>query len=414
MILKQLFNQNNLLKSLMLFIAACIWLPCIHFFYKPDIREYRSNEGISLKARMIAASHLEIWTDPELRELEFRKMRAQNPEWDFMSRTYFVLALANMSLRDEKYKQQSCEIIDAILDNTLRIEREKEFYQFLLDYGYSDSWVMRPPRSQFIDGEIALMLAARRLIEEKAAYIPLLSERVEIMVSRMRQSPVLCAESYPNEYWVFCNTMSLAAIRMADVLDGTDHSAFLSSWINTAKKKLTESESGLLISAFDVNGTPVLSGFGPEGTSIWMACNMLQIVDRKFAEDQYRRARKELFDSFLGFGYSREWPTSSVGVADVDSGPIIPYLGASASASGLALIAAAGFDDTEFFSSLITSLNFAGFPTEKDGKLSYEASNPVGDAVMLYAIVEGPLWNEVERRSSQWIITRKTAQESRL
>ncbi len=397
---KLFFNLKIfLVKILILFIAASIWLPCIHFFYKPDIKKYRSGEEISLKARMLAARHLDIWTDPKLRDMELAKMQTRNPEWDFMSRTYFVLALANMALKDEKYKQQACDIIDAIIDNTLRIEREKGLYHFLLEYGYGSPWIMQPPRSQFIDGEIASMLAARRMIEEKASYIPLLSERIEIMITRMQKSPVLCAESYPDECWVFCNTISLAAIRMADLLDGTDHSAFLSSWIATAKQRLTESKSGLLISAFGVDGTPASCGFGPEGSSIWMACHMLQIVDKEFAEDQYRRAKNELFSTFLGFGYSREWTRSSPGVADVDSGPIIPFLGASASASGLAIVAAAGFNDTKFFTYITTSLNFAGFPKESNGRLHYQASNPLGDAVLLYAMVEGPLWKEVERRS---------------
>jgi hypothetical protein len=328
-------------------------------------------------------------------------MQQRNPEWDFMSRTYFVLALANIALRDGSYKRQACDIIDLIIDNTIQIEQERGAQYFLLGYGHSDAWVMQPARSQFIDGEIALMLAARRFVEEKAAYRPLLAERVEIMIARMRQSPVLCAESYPDECWIFCNTVSLAAIRMADVLDGTDHSAFLAAWLDTAKRKLTEPQSGLLISAFGVDGTPSLNGFGPEGSSIWMACHMLQVVDKAFANDQYRRAKKELAASFLGFGYSREWPTSSPGTADVDSGPIVPLLGASTGASGLAFIAAAGFADTTFFTSLLTSLNFVGFPQEKNGTLRYQASNPVGDAVMLYAMVEGPLWQEVHKRGGR-------------
>ena len=80
---------------------------------------------------------------------------------------------------------------------------------------------------------------------------------------------------------------------------------------------------------------------------------------------------------------------------DVDSGPVIPLLGASASASGLAIMAAAAFDDVEYLSSLLTSLECAGFPAERDGMLRYQASNPVGDAVLLYAMTEGPLWSLV-------------------
>jgi hypothetical protein len=387
------------MKFLVLSLATAIWLPCLHVFYTLDMSEYWSDRGVPLKARKLAARHLEIWTNPELRQQELQNMQKRNPEWDFMSRTYFVLALANMALRDQTYQQQALEIMDAILENTLTIERDKGFSQFLLGYGHTDRWIISPPRSLFIDGEIALMLAARRLVAEQPAYKPLLSERVELMIARMRQSPVLCAESYPDECWIFCNAVALAAIRLADVLDGTDHREFLTSWIETAKRKLMEPKTRLLISTFKVDGTPSPVGFGPEGSSIWMACCMLQVVDPAFAADQYQRAKQELGRSILGFGYAREWPESVVGTMDIDSGPIVPILGASASSSGLAIMAASTFRDTGYFAQLMTSLNFAGFPVETTKTLRYQASNPVGDAVMLYAMVAGPLWNEVQRRS---------------
>jgi hypothetical protein len=378
-----------------LLVAALLWLPCLHLFYRPDIREYSGTKGVPLKAQMLAARHLEIWTDPVLRQQELQKMQARNPEWDFMSRTYFVLALANMALRDNTYTPQALDIMDTILDNTLKIEREQGFEHFLLGYASAGTWKTQPPRSLFVDGEIAMMLAARRVVEERREYQPLLSERIDRMIGQMRRSPVLCGESYPNECWIFCNTVALAAIRIADALDGTDHREFLKTWIETAKRELVEPQTGLLISTFAVNGMPSPAGPGPEGSSIWMACHMLQVADPDFARDQYQRAKKELGGTLLGFGYSREWPRSVPGTPDIDSGPVVPGLGASASASGLAILAAAAFHDTDYYTQLITSLNFVGFPTETDGQLQYQASNPVGDAVILYAMLEGPLWEYV-------------------
>jgi hypothetical protein len=67
----------------------------------------------------------------------------------------------------------------------------------------------------------------------------------------------------------------------------------------------------------------------------------------------------------------------------------------------MAFIAAIAFEDMEYFKQLITSLNFIGFPSESGGKLSYKASNPVGDSVLLYSLVQGPLWKEVQRRTNQ-------------
>ena len=388
-----------LLKLLAMAVAAAIWLPCIHLLFKPDGRRYRSDGPVTPKGRMMAARHLAVWTDPGRRECELRNLQARNPEWDFMGRTFLVLALANMALREPACRPQACEIMDLVIEHTLRIERERGVYHFLMDYARKTGpWKVQPPRSQFLDGEIALMLAARRMVEEKPEYRALLAERVEAMVARMRQSPVLSAESYPDECWLFCNTVALAAIRMADALDGTDHAPFLAEWVAAARARLVEPRTGLLISAYAVSGRPAPCGAGPEGSSIWMACHMLQLVDPDFAADQYRRARRHLGRSVLGFGYSREWPAASPGGADVDSGPVLPVLGASASASGLAILAAAAFDDRDCFAGLLASLNFLGFPVERDGQLHYRASNPVGDAVLLYAMVVGPLWEEVRRR----------------
>jgi hypothetical protein len=393
---------DGVVKLAALAVATVIWLPVLAWLHRPDASEFRAAEGIAPKGRMLAARHLAIWTDLQLRQLELDKMQAGNPEWDFMSRTYFVLALANMALREPQFQPQACEIIDAILDNTLRIEQEEGPLYFLLDYAHTTGpWMAKPERSLFVDGEIALMLGARRLVAEKREYRAPLAERVESLVRQMRQSPVMCGESYPDECWMFCNAVSLAAMRIADVLDGTDHSDLVSEWLATAKTHLVHRPSGLLIATCHVSGEPAPAGATPEGSTIWMVAHMLQIVDREFAEDQYRRARRELARSFAGFGYSREWPESGLGKPDVDSGPIVPVLEASAGASGLAIMGAAAFEDRGYLTELLTSLSYIGFPTEADGQLRYRASNPVGDAVILYATVLGPLWEEVERRAVQ-------------
>ena len=376
-----------------LVIAAIIWLPCLHFLFVRPLSEFRQNQGLSPKARQLAARQLQLWTEPALREQELKKMRVSNAEWDFMGRSFLVWSLANMALRDPASKPLYLQTMDQIIDETLRLEKQEGMYFFLMPYARDRHYVMQPPHSLFLDGEIALMLASRRVVEEKPEYKLLLTERVNAMVERFQKSPRMMLESYPDECWTFDHCVALDAIKMADYLDGSDHSALIHDWIAMAKQKLVDRESGLLISSFMTDGTPL---YGPEGSTIWMVAHSLQLLDEDFARDQYQRARKELGEITLGFGYAHEWPKSWKGEADIDSGPIIPVFEISAGSSGMAFIGASTFGDGKFLTSLAATLDFAAFPSRTGGRLKYCASNQVGDAALLYAATLGPLWQKVK------------------
>ena len=376
-----------------LLIASLIWLSCLHFFFTKPVTHFRQADGLSPVAQQLAARQLHLWTNPELRSTELQKMRTSNAEWDFMGRSFLVWSLANIGLRNPAAAQGYLETIDRIIDETLRLEKEKGMYFFLMPYAKSAPYVMKPARSLFLDGEIALMLAARRALQEKPEYKSLLTARVNVIAERFQESPHEILESYPNECWMFDHCVALDAIRMADWLDGSDHSALIRDWLAMAKRKLVDPKSGLLISSFTVDGTPL---DGPEGSSIWMTAHCLQLLDSEFARDQYERARKQLGEITLGFGYAHEWPRSWRGPTDVDSGPIVPVFDISAGSSGMALIGASAFDDAGFLKSLAATLELAAFPSRTKGRLKYCASNQVGDAALLYATTLGPLWRKVE------------------
>lgn len=385
---------HRLLAGLVaLVIAAVVWLPCLHFVFLRPVNDFRQEAGISPKARALAAEQLKLWTDPALQKVEVEKMRNSNPEWDFMGRSFLVWSLANMSLRDPASKALNLPAMDRIIDETLRIEKEKGICFFLMSYGKPEQYVVQPARSLFVDGEIALMLAARRMVEEKPEYKRLLTERVDLMADALRKSPHLILESYPDECWTFDHCVALDAMKLADQLDGTDHSALIRDWVAMARVKLVDPRSGLLIASFTTTGAPLS---GPQGSTLWMSAHCLQLLDDDFARDQYARAKKELGTVTLGFGYAHEWPASCPGPANVDSGPIVPGFDISAGSSGMAFIGAAAFGDTKFLQSLAATLDFAGFPAHSGGRLKYCASNQVGDAALLYAATLGPLWQKVK------------------
>ena len=310
-----------------LLIAGVIWVPCLHWFFASSASEFHAPAGLSSQARRLAARHLELWTEPQLRERELRKMRASNAEWDFMGRSFLVWSLANMGLREPASSQVYLRTMDQITDETLRLEKQEGMFFFLMPYAKDRRYAAQPAHSLFLDGEIALMLASRRMLEEKPEYKPLLTERVNAIVERLQQSPHLMLESYPEECWMFDHVVALDAVRMADYLDGSDHAALIREWLAMARKKLTHRESGLLVSSFTPDGQ-VLDG--PEGSTIWMVAHGLQLLDEDFARDQYQRARKELGATTLGFSYAHEWPAGCDGTPDIDSGPIIPVFNISA------------------------------------------------------------------------------------
>ncbi len=375
-------------------LATAIWLPCLHLFFRKPLSNFYQQNGISPKARQLAARHLRLWTEPALRAAELKKMRTSNAEWDFMGRSFLVWSLANMGLREPQSKEQYLPVIDQIIQETVKIEQQDGIYAFLMPYAKASPYVVKPARSLFIDSEIALMMGARRMLQEAPAYKRPMTERLNLIEQRWRANPIMAAESYPDECWTFDHAVALAAFKVADRLDGTDHSDLCKKWIATAKEKLVHKETGLLISSFGIDGTPL---DGPEGSTIWMVVHCLQVVDEPFARDQYRRARKELGRITLGFGYGVEWPASWQGPRDIDSGAVIPVFEVSAGSSGMAPVAASSFRDWDFLQALATTLDMAAFPSYKNGQLKYCASNQVGDAALLYAAVLGPLWERTTK-----------------
>lgn len=380
------------IAALSLLGATLVWLPAVHWLFKPDLATVFSDDRLPAKAEEMAERHLKLWRDPVSRETELQAMRRSNAEWDFMGRTFLVMAFAEMAVRDPSLEPELLPIMDAIIDETLRSEAEHGMHYFLMPYSRSRHYVVQPARSLFIDGEIAMMLAMRRVVQEHEGYRELLAERTKRIATGFSGSASMALESYPDECWLFDHAMAMAAVRVSDYLDRTDHSRLIANWLSKAKEKLVDPKTGLLVSSYTTDATPL---DGPEGSSIWLAVHCLRLIDPEFAEAQFTRAKAELKRELCGFAWSKEWPSAWEGPLDIDSGAVVPVLEVSAGGSGLAFIAAASFRDLDFLRALHTTLDFAALPVRENGALRYAASNQVGDSAMLYSMVLGPVWKRV-------------------
>jgi hypothetical protein len=395
-------------------IAAAVWLGSLHWFFE------RSPAAV---AGPLAARQLALWSGQGDLEPSLGQLRRGNPEWDLMARMFTVLAFANLALDEPAAQPRYVAAIDRIIERTQRDVARGGPQVFLLPYGRERPFLDPAARSLFVDGELALMLAAREAIaftgaarrpagqtgvgaisgEQASPIAPgpeghaAAAAQVQLVIDQIERAPELLAESYPDEVWVFCHAVALAAVALHDASLGAPdrHRALFRRWIAHAKQRIVDADTGLLVARTTRAGR-VLEG--PEGSTLWVTATMLRLVDDDFAHAQYARARAALRGSFAGFGWAREWPASWPGKDDIDSGPTIPLVGANAGSSGLALIAARAFDDEPFTAQLITSLELAGFPV--DGGAHLAAGNQLADAALLYALVSGALWHRVLGRVS--------------
>ncbi len=358
-----------------LLIASIVWVQSLHVWFEASPESVREP---------LAAAQRHLWTPGEDAVLaaSSAQLRRANPEWELMARMFTALAFANLALREPARRAEYVHAIDRITDRTIAEVEQYGPTHFLLPYGAN----MRT-RSLFVDGEIAIMLAARQLVERTPERDAIASRWTERVVAHFQGSPVLLGLSYPDEVWLFCNTVALAALRMHDVAIGTPdrHADLFRRWVASAKSRVVD-ENGLLAARTTGAGAVVE---GAEGSTLWLAAAMLRIVDDDFATAQYTSARRSLRGSFAGFGWAREWPDGE-GTDDVDSEPTIPIVGANAGSSGLAIIAARAFGDDELVNELLASYLLAGFPV--DGGAHFAAGNQLADAVLLYALASGPLW----------------------
>ena len=361
-------------------LASAIWVPSLSTVFGPPAGT-RDGDPDDPVIRGLLERQLRLWErDDEVIAVE--QMRSMNPEWDFMGRTFTSLALLALVPRAPTLRRRLLAAVDRIAHRTLADLEEHGMHHFLLGYGRG-RFVNPTGRSLFVDGELLLTLATRESLVHDGRFAVQQAELAAYVRRNLDAGPLGHGESYPDECWAICNAFAARALQVDAATSGRDHSAALARYL-AGLDPLTEPATGMLHSEYTYAGGPQ---DGPEGSSLYLTAALLASIDRPRAAAQYQLARQHLLRSFLGFGYSREWRAGEVGQMDIDSGPLVPGFEASASASGLAVIGAGAFGDREALASLLASLWATAFPTWEDGTLRFAASNPVGDAAVLWGLV---------------------------
>jgi len=375
-------RRRLLLRACCYALAVLVWLPLLRF-----VHEAPAGQVVALERH-----ETRVLADPRARAKDNAQMRQMNPEWDLMRRMFLALSYADLALASPKEQAHYLALLDLLIDDLLQTLAQDEPYVFLLPYARGAAW-KNGGRSLFVDGEVALVLEARLFLGPRRDIEAELKTRIEAIERAMGESPSVSGESYPDEAWTFCNTTALAALRIHDARMSTDHGPLARRWIAYAKANLREPRTGLLASRYRYDGH---IDEGPEGSSIFMVAHNLLLWDEAFAREQYQRARDELTFDVLGFALAREWPKGTKTGTDVDSGPVVPILGASPGASGMALLGAMAFGDHDLARRLRRSMQLAAVPqAPQRGELSFAAAGPMGNAVVFHALTSGPLFGHV-------------------
>jgi hypothetical protein len=190
-------------------------------------------------------------------------------------------------------------------------------------------------------------------------------------------------EAYPGQAWPVDSTVAVAALRLHDRLLGPRFGPVVDRWVAEARRRV-DPGTGLL----PHRAAPRVEG--ARGSSQSVIQRFLPEIDPDWAESQYRRFRRLFVVTRLGQPGVREYPPGEGGAGDVDSGPLV--LGVSASASVVTMGAARAHGDDALAGPLTALGEAVGMPLRFGSTKSYLLGMmPIGDAFLAWSAATRPV-----------------------
>ena len=187
-------RRRLILGVVSLIAATAVWLPCLHFLYWPPLPPPKNDAKSSRSPRGWPPSNSICGPTPNPASGNWRRCAGATPSGTSWAAASWSWALANRSLRHPEQKAACLEVMDRIIDETLKTEQERGMYHFLMPYARNRPFrgaAAAEPVPRRRDGADA---GARRLVAEKEAYREPLRQASAGIVRRMEAGPVLCRE----------------------------------------------------------------------------------------------------------------------------------------------------------------------------------------------------------------------------
>jgi hypothetical protein len=137
--------------------------------------------------------------------------------------------------------------------------------------------------------------------------------------------------SYPYGTWPTDELMCVASLAIYNRLYTPLYDTLIYNWVQKVKGGLDA--NGLIPHQVDARSGEIIDP--ARGSSMSFMLIFLKDIDPEFASDQFETYKKHFVDFRFGLPGVLEYPRGTTGYADVDSGPVILRMGASATIVGL-------------------------------------------------------------------------------
>jgi hypothetical protein len=258
-----------------------------------------------------------------------RDMQRLFPEGYVYMNAIYALAWADLidPIKDDQgatdlYLEASREI-DTAYRNIDSDEGRSVFSKELsLPYGaFYNGW-----RNYILGRKLEIERAAHRKVSDEMAF----RNYCDSIASAIATEQNYLA-SYPFGTWPTDEVMCVASLAIHDRLYTPLYDTIINNWVQKVKGSLDA--NGLIPHQVDARSGEIIDP--ARGSSMSFMLIFLKDIDREFASDQFETYKKHFLDFRFGLPGVLEYPKGTTGYADVDSGPVILKMGASATIVGL-------------------------------------------------------------------------------
>ena len=193
-------------------------------------------------------------------------------------------------------------------------------------------------------------LTSYQKLSDDAKYEELLRRQVESLAKELEESPYGLLDDYPGQCYPIDIVPAIAAIRRADAVLRTDHSAFVARAIRGFQEERLDRHTGL--PAYLVDSKTGRAQDSARGVGLSFMLTWAPQLWPRTARDWYAEYERQFWQQGTWLAGFREYPRDvDVGwlaLNDVDAGPVVGGYGVAASAFGIGAARVMGRTDQAY------------------------------------------------------------------